>query len=236
MSDQTPQLSAWQRFYLRAAGRLGALILRIIVATMRIKVTNPPGFEGQIYGPGRKGLIVTWHRCWVMGTVYLTRAVPGKVAMMTSRSKDGEILAAFMRALGGEVVRGSSSRGGMAAQKELVRLMRDGRALFAANVADGPQGPRYEAKAGMISVAQLTGAPLIPVCYSIKPAWVLAKAWDRTQIPKPFSRAYISYGEPRQVPRKLTPDEREQWRRWLEDELNQRRQEVDRLTGHADPE
>ncbi|MCB2188653.1 MAG: lysophospholipid acyltransferase family protein [Deltaproteobacteria bacterium] len=219
-----------QRLGFNLAAGAGALLTRALIATLRVTILNPE-VEEEYLKSGRQVLLVTWHRSWLCGVAYLGRYHP---ALMASGSRDGEYLARFQRFVGCRSVRGSSSRGGAQAHREMVRFVLQG-GQVAANVADGPQGPRYQAKAGMIALAQLTGAPLLPVMFAADRSWVLTKAWDRTIIPKPFAHAYALYGRPLVVPRRLTPAERERYRQELEDELNRLKDVVDQRAGFQDP-
>jgi len=83
---------------------------------------------------------------------------------------------------------------------------------------DGPRGPRYVVQEGVISTAQLTGLPIVPVCYRLQ--WkICMNSWDGFQIPLPFTRCEITTGNALRVPREATDAEREALRRRLEDEL-----------------
>ena len=85
---------------------------------------------------------------------------------------------------------------------------------------DGPRGPRYEVQAGAIALAQLTGQPLVPCCYSL--AWkITLKSWDRFQIPLPFGRAVMRFGEPLRVPREASDEQRELLRLQLQERLRE---------------
>jgi lysophospholipid acyltransferase (LPLAT)-like uncharacterized protein len=99
---------------------------------------------------------------------------------------------------GYSTVRGSSTRGGSAALRDLVRTVRGGGTVVV--TPDGPRGPRERMKVGALLVAQMTGAPMIPVATGADRSWWV-EGWDRFQIPKPFSRLRVEYGEPIFVPR-----------------------------------
>jgi len=118
---------------------------------------------------------------------------------MASRSRDGEIEARFLQRFGVEVVRGSTTRGGSEALRALVHALRRGRE--AVITPDGPRGPAYVVQPGIIALARLTGAPIIPLTFSAAPAWRL-KSWDEFLIPKPFARGVVSFGPPLFVPRR----------------------------------
>lgn len=198
---------------------------------MTIEVLNPE-VEREYMDAGRPSLLVSWHRAWLGGVIYMGQR--WHPAVMASLSRDGEWVARFEKHLGCHPIRGSSSRGGMSAQKAMIRYVKQG-GKVATNVADGPQGPRYVAKAGMISLAQLTGAPLIPVMWSSERAWCFSRSWDKTMIPKPFAKCLVLYGKPMEVPRRLSRAQVEEYRQRLEDELNRVKDEVDGLCKYQDP-
>ncbi len=118
-------------------------------------------------------------------------------AVLVSRSKDGELIAQTMRLSRIAAVRGSSSRGGAAAAKEMVDILRSG--LDVGITPDGPKGPARKVKDGVLRVAQLSGVPIVPIANATSRRIELQKAWDRFHVPLPFGRAAVVYGEPIRV-------------------------------------
>ena len=115
------------------------------------------------------------------------------IVTMASRSKDGEIIAGWLERNGYSVVRGSSTRGGSEALREMVRRMRDGRG--GALTVDGPTGPPRRVQPGIVSLARLTDAWILPITSSsARPKFL--SSWDRYLLPLPFSRNVVLYGEP----------------------------------------
>jgi lysophospholipid acyltransferase (LPLAT)-like uncharacterized protein len=114
------------------------------------------------------------------------------IVTMASQSKDGEIIACWLEANGYMVVRGSSSRGGGKALREMVRSVRSGR--HAALTVDGPRGPARVVQPGVVQLARLTGAWILPITSSSAPPRFL-KSWDRYLLPHLFSRNVVAYGE-----------------------------------------
>jgi lysophospholipid acyltransferase (LPLAT)-like uncharacterized protein len=116
---------------------------------------------------------------------------------LASLSFDGALIAGAMRYLGyPTVARGSSSRGGAGALKAHLDALEQGRHV--AISVDGPRGPAYVAKPGLLQLAALSGRRIIPVGSATTPDWRL-KNWDRTQVPPPFSRLSFCLGEPLSV-------------------------------------
>ena len=145
------------------------------------------------------------------------------VRVLASRSRDGELVAGFVRRFGLDVARGSSSRGGAAALRELVRALQAGEDV--AVVPDGPRGPSCRAQAGIVSLAATTGAPIVPVGVSARPARRLG-SWDRFMVPVPFARCAVVFGAPVDVTR---DDDRERARVAVERALQQATDSADRL-------
>ena len=135
------------------------------------------------------------------------------MAAMVSASRDGGLLARILELFGVQPVRGSSSRRGPQALREMVSWCARGYDL--AITPDGPRGPCYEVQEGVISAAQLTGLPIVPVSYHLN--WkIRPNSWDRFQVPLPFACCRVRIGEILRVPRAASEASREMLRRQLE--------------------
>ena len=143
---------------------------------------------------------------------------PGLAALI-SASKDGALLARVLNYFRVTPVRGSSSRRGQQALLEMTRQIESG--CNAAITPDGPKGPKYSVQEGIIALAQLTGAAIIPVSGRINQKWTL-RSWDAFQIPKFFAKCEIHLNTPMIVPREATDEERES----LRVELQRRMMEI----------
>lgn len=117
-----------------------------------------------------------------------------QVVTVVSQSNDGELLAQVLGRLGFATARGSSSRGGVKALLKASRLMRKG--YCGAVSVDGPRGPRHKVKEGAIFLANRTPAKIVPTRVFMSNAKVFEKAWDKFQLPYPFSSVRIVFGEP----------------------------------------
>ncbi len=147
-----------------------------------------------LHEDGRRFIYAFWHQ----RQVYFTWTHRGAgAAVLVSRSKDGEMIAETMRLSSLSAVRGSSSRGGAAAAKAMVDTLRSG--LDVGITPDGPKGPARQVKDGVLRVAQLSGAPIVPIANALTRRVELAKAWDRFQVPLPFGRSVVVYGAPIEV-------------------------------------
>jgi lysophospholipid acyltransferase (LPLAT)-like uncharacterized protein len=146
----------------------------------------------------------------------LSSAPERRMAGMVSASRDGGLLAQILEHFGIEPVRGSSSRRGAQALIEMTTWAERGYDL--AITPDGPRGPRYAVQEGVISSAQLTGLPIVPVSLYLSRK-IQLKSWDKFQIPLPFARCVITVGNIMRVPREISDAERESLRRRLETEM-----------------
>ena len=194
---------------------IAVAIIRILFSTIRLKVDDRIGFEKN--EPQTPLILCFWHNRILAITLAFLRKYPKEqrvgVTVLTSPSRDGEILARVVGGLGMSSVRGSSSRRGSTALRELVRLVEAGGDI--AITPDGPRGPRYKLGPGAVLLAQTTGAPLLPVHAKFSNA-IRMKTWDGFCIPLPFSTISVTVAETIPVPRNLTEEEFEATRARLE--------------------
>lgn len=147
-------------------------------------------------------------------------------AILSSRSRDGEIMKRVLTWLGYRVARGSSSKGGAGGLKGLIDLvLKEG--ADASLAVDGPRGPIYQAKPGILKLAQMTGTPVIPGACAASFRVVFRRAWNKCYLPLPFSRCLILYGDPIPVPAGASEQEIEAIRLHLEKTLIALKQEVE---------
>ncbi len=178
------------------SGVAGALA-RLWFSTCRITIYNRDVYRDYLLNPSRNMIGATWHRGAIFSVYFFGPAHP---YFLISKSDDAEYLARFARRMGAFPIRGSSSRGAAPALHRMTRLLSAKGGKFA-TVPDGPQGPRFEAKPGLILLAQKTGVPIIPMAWSANMVYTFRKSWDRTMVPLPFSRVRVAFGEPIHVPR-----------------------------------
>jgi lysophospholipid acyltransferase (LPLAT)-like uncharacterized protein len=207
-------------FLQRTAAWLVWALIRTCTATLRFRIQDGSGFyDGSNPGPI---IYCVWHnRLATCLSGYYSYARKRNrtlgMAAIVSASKDGGFLTAILERFGVQPVRGSSSRRGPQAMRELITWAEQGWDL--AITPDGPRGPRYKIQQGVMSLAQLTGRPILPAAYNL--AWkITLKSWDRFQIPLPFSRCEAIIGQPVWVPREATDEQREMLRQSLEQTLS----------------
>ena len=204
----------------RLAGSVGGRVLDGLFRTATFDVIGEENYA-PLRDRGTPCFMVIWHgRLLPAGYYHRGRGMVGLI----SRSEDGEYIARVLRRWGYDAVRGSSSRGGMPALREIVRLARSGRTI--AITPDGPRGPRQKLKPGVLAAARATGLPMVPVAAGADRAWWF-ESWDRFLVPKPFARIRVAYGSPFEVPRDAGPEEIEAIGRRLEAELNRLVEVVD---------
>jgi len=162
---------------------------------------------------------------------FMSRRRNGRWLSMCSKSLDGDAMAKVEEALGLVVVRGSSGRDGLQAIVEMIRQVRANPGLGSCVAVDGSRGPRGHVLGGVIALAQRTGGQVLPITASARPAYILRKTWDHSLLPWPFARVDIVYGEPIDVPAKLTPAQFEALRAGLEEKMILLQRRADELSG-----
>ncbi|MCZ6689802.1 MAG: lysophospholipid acyltransferase family protein [Planctomycetota bacterium] len=190
---------------------LGPLVLRLLGATWRIEQIGREGHQ-QAIDRGRM-IFAFWHQAQLV-FVYTERGQGGRI--LISQHADGTQIARVVEAFGFGAVRGSTTRGGSAALRKMVRLGRAGQKL--AITPDGPRGPPHRVQRGVITLARLTGLPIHIGSWYASRLWEWG-TWDRFRVPKPFSRVVLIFSGPFEVPRKMTEAQEEEYRRELERNL-----------------
>lgn len=176
-----PVYSRKQKLLLAVVPFVASWLIRLLGVTWRVRDVQAPGAPVGHRVPGPT-VFAFWHES-LLSCAWRFRGLG--IAILISRSFDGELIARTVERLGFVAVRGSSSRGGAVGLRGMVDAYRDGR--ICAFTADGPKGPRRVAKAGPAQLAELAGAAWVG-CFHAEPerAWRLG-SWDRFAIPRPFS-------------------------------------------------
>ncbi len=209
------------RWYQRLGAWLVFVLVRTVAATLRYRWNDRSGFFNS--PPPGPAIYCVWHNrlalCLIAYYGYAKkRNATAGLAALVSASKDGGFLAGILECFKVQPVRGSSSRRGPQALLELTTWAERGYDL--AITPDGPRGPCYRVQDGVMSLAQITGLPIVPFSYNL--SWkIQVKSWDRFQIPLPFARCEMNLAPPVRVSREATDAEREQLRQHLERTLTE---------------
>ena len=213
---------------------IGRFILKVLVplvrlwfSTCRVTMLNERIYH-EYFLSDTPIVAGTWHRASIYFLYFFGNFRP---MIMISQSKDGEMLAQYASGFGIIPARGSSHKGGRDALEQMRGYMLSG-GKGCATVLDGPRGPAYVAKKGMIHLAKLTGAPLIPLIWSANRVITIRDSWDKTMLPLPWSKVYVAFGEPIDIPAETSSRALEYYRQLVQDQLNSMMEEVDRRCGY----
>ncbi len=192
---------------------LAVFLVRALALTLRWRVVDRCGFSTR----SQPVVGVFWHNRLLVVPVFYNRFSGGRKGYcLTSPSKDGAIVAGVMDRFNIGSVRGSSSRRGATAMREMAAVLEAGNDM--AITPDGPKGPRYFFHPGALKLAQLSGKALVLVHVDYSRYWEL-KSWDGFRIPKPFARVDVVFGEMHQIPADLSEEAFEAQRKRFEAEL-----------------
>ena len=212
---------------------LAHYVIRLYLSLMRITVVNEKDEEMVInrLESGQKMIAAIWHQRIFLAMRYARRLSRFSPSVMISQSRDGEMIADIYSRFHFRPVRGSSSRRGKEALSAMITDL--DRNPLAVHVLDGPRGPRGVVKPGLIVMAQSSGAPIFPFYITVDRAWVLY-SWDRTLIPKPFSRIFVRWGTPFYVPEHLDETAFEATRKQFEQHMKENQTRDDQEFGWKD--
>ena len=175
------------------------LFYRTLIATWRLKPVESP-YVLQCKKQNKAWIIAHWHGDEI-AAISFCRIY--SVATMTSTSRDGELMNSVLNRLGIKTSRGSSTRGGAAGLKGLIRLTRTGACPVVA--VDGPKGPIHEVKAGVFELAKISGLGIVPMVCKATSKFVFKKSWNQAYLPLPFSEVFMIWGEPIFVSKEMDP-------------------------------
>lgn len=168
------------------------VFVKIIQYTNRKKMYGRENLEKAI-GMSEHGnyALAVWHQD--LNTVMFSCEKP--LTTMGSKSKDGELAVKTAASVGVDAVRGSSSKGGTEALKEMIELIKKEHRKIGLTV-DGPRGPRRQPKRGIFAIAHTCKIPVLPYISIASRHKILERSWDKTRVPLPFGTIHHSYGEP----------------------------------------
>lgn len=208
------QYLAWRMRHKRWRRRLGAVVLPVAVRwliwllwkTCRIQQITGTEHINALLDNGEPFIPCYWHQRQIFCLRYLLdqRSRGLKLGYLISPSADGDVATKTFADQGLHIIRGSATRGGAQALREIYQVIKRDR-VSPIITPDGPTGPIYEFKQGVAMLSQLAGAPMLPLAYSSNRYWKL-RSWDQFIVPKPFARIYIGIGPPMSLDRRLPVD------------------------------
>jgi lysophospholipid acyltransferase (LPLAT)-like uncharacterized protein len=190
-------------------------LVRTYSRTFRLQVINEREWMAHVE-KGGSVLLCGWHQQFFSVIRHFQTYRRYHPSLMISRSRDGEIIAGVAERTGWHAVRGSSSRGGRNALKQMIRELKG--TCLAGHIVDGPRGPAGVVKPGAVRLAHLTGSVIVPFYVAAERSWQF-NSWDRFLLPKPFSRVQIRFGEMLRLPRVKDGAAFESQRRLLEETM-----------------
>jgi lysophospholipid acyltransferase (LPLAT)-like uncharacterized protein len=199
---------------IKALGFAGAWMVRLWITTLRYRhyaigssaLPDHPQLRSRY-------IYAFWHENMLLPAYHCARP---DVSVLISQHADGELIATVCQELGFRVIRGSSTRGGTEALRQMLRAARRGAHL--ALTPDGPRGPRRQVQAGVIYLAAKTGLPIIASGIGFQNPWRL-RSWDRFVLPRPWCRATLVTADPIAIPADLDTEGLEHYRQLVEEAL-----------------
>jgi lysophospholipid acyltransferase (LPLAT)-like uncharacterized protein len=208
------KIDGWRARWLVA---FGYRLLQAWAGTLRFEIEDRAGVIGA--PPDERYIGAIWHNRLLLLPFVLKRYLPQRRgAALISASRDGAILADLVERFDFQVVRGSSSRQGASAMRQLAGIIASGQDVVI--TPDGPRGPAYELGQGIVFLAQQSGAAVVPIDMEYSSCWRI-KSWDRFILPKPFSKVRVIFGPPHRVAPTSTEEEYERERRRLQEAMMQ---------------
>jgi lysophospholipid acyltransferase (LPLAT)-like uncharacterized protein len=196
MTDSKPvsRVKQWRRrvtysdSFMNFIASLASFFIKCYIRLLRIQIVLHDEFSAL---DRNKTLVAFWHGrlllpIWAFGYMHMV--------IMTDKSWAGEVLARILRKFGHLVVRGSSKRGGFRGVLDMKSVMQRGHG--GALAVDGPRGPIYRTKPGILYLSHKLGYPVVPLTFGVDRAWILENTWDRFVLPKPFAKCLVEMGAP----------------------------------------
>ncbi|HZT51806.1 MAG TPA: lysophospholipid acyltransferase family protein [Stellaceae bacterium] len=221
----------WAKRVLRRDGVRRFLCWLVSLYIRLVRLSGAWSVEGgsipaRLHAAGRPFILAFWHGRLLMMPCAWRRRVA--IHMLISGHRDGRIIADAVRHFGIDSVAGSTTAGGSSALRAMVRFLKAGECVGI--TPDGPDGPAMRASAGIVAVARLAGASVVPLAYATRRRRIL-DTWDRFHLPLPFSRGVFIWGEAIEIPTDLDDAGTERYRALIERRLNAVTEEADRRVG-----
>ncbi len=200
MNSTSEKYSVKQKLLLFIAEVFGPIFIRILGFLCFYQEEGREYFENAV-SEGNGVILTIWHGRMLLPIFHLRKR---GIVSLVSLHMDGEIITRIVTRLGYVIRRGSPRRGSREGFKAILQDLKDGKTV--SMFPDGPTGPRHFVHDGVLHLARLTGAPIVPLLFSANRTWRM-KSWDKFMIMKPFSRAVLSFGEPISIPRRFAENE-----------------------------
>lgn len=213
------RMSGGRRFAYAIGTPVLMALVRLLWWTCRIETVIGADIVERVIADRRPYVPCYWHRdiliCLMTIRGWIRRGFAAGVII--SASVDGEVPTRIARAWGADVIRGSATRTGALAMRDMHQVMKRGTSIITA--ADGPVGPAYHFKPGVLLTSRIGSAPMLPMSCAADRAWYLDR-WDEFMIPKPFARIVVAVGEPQEVPPGTSMEGLETQRVAMQDAVN----------------
>jgi lysophospholipid acyltransferase (LPLAT)-like uncharacterized protein len=211
------------------ASFIGALFIRMLAVTWRVDWRGTENLD-KARMASKQLIFATWHgRLLVLSWTHRNL----NIHVLASEHYDGDLMGRIIERLGFGHVKGSTTRGGARAIRDLSSLLHSG--IDVGLTVDGPRGPRSRVKQGVVEIGRLASCAIVPVTDSARKRY-LFKSWDRFQLPAPFTRVIVEYGEPLIIMEKASTSLMECERLRLQERLTGMTAALDRELGHAGAE
>lgn len=202
-----------QPWALNLGPRLAVSVLRLLRRMLRVVQVGRARVDA-LWRRGDRVIVTFWHGRLLM----MPFAAPEQpAAILISQHRDGEYISRIAQRMGYRVIRGSATRGGARAFRQLIQALGEGQNVVV--TPDGPKGPAGKAKPGAVELARVTGAPIVPVAFGASRAMFL-RSWDRFLVPGFFARGVFVWGEPLVVPPEASRAEIDKFQQLLEERLD----------------
>ena len=209
---------------------LGSLYIRFVYVTSRWQVINGQ-HAAELWDTDQPFILAFWHGRILMMPKSWRAPVP--IHMLISQHRDGQLIARTVSHFGIETVAGSTTRGGSAALRAMLKALKSGQCVGI--TPDGPKGPRMRASSGIVNLAKLAGVPILPATFSTSRRKLL-RSWDRFAVALPFSRGVFVWGDPITITRHARDADLDSARLLVEASLNAITRDADSRLGLDTPQ
>ena len=197
-------------------------LAKLTNGTLQREIKNEEVID-KLQADGKSIIFAFWHgHLWFPVYYWQDRGYVG----LASESRDGEYISRVLRRFGWRIVRGSTTRGGARSIIKLIRKLEQGKSVVI--TPDGPTGPRHEVKSGVVYLAQKTDSAILPVGVSFSRKKIFS-SWDKFELPWPFAKASLVYGNPIQITEELTQEVKKEYQGVVKEKLDAANRKAEKL-------